>query len=210
MLSIAVIIVLSYLAGSIPFSVIVSKAVKGIDIREHGSGNAGFTNVVRILGIRWGVLVFIGDLVKGYIPTVYFSQIRWDAISIDPVAIALLAGSFAVIGHIWPVYIGFKGGKGVLTIAGMMLGLAPLVTSICLLLFVIIFAVSRYVSLGSMPAGLLFPIIIVSPKYYLNEEISPFLLSFSIICGLLIVFTHRANIKRLLNGTENQFKRSSK
>ena len=205
-MSLLIIILISYILGSIPASIIISRLWKGIDIRKYGSNNAGFTNVVRVLGWKPGIIVAVFDISKGFIATVYISRIGIDAVSLDYTLIQIIAGFSAVIGHIWTVFAHFKGGKGVLTALGMLIGLIPSAAVICFGAWVITFSIWRYVSLGSIAAGIVFPVFVSIEKYYLNKDISIYLLLFSIIICILVIFTHRANIKRLLSGTENKFR----
>lgn len=204
-MNLLVIILISYILGSIPTSIIISRLWKGIDIRDYGSGNAGFTNVVRVLGWKPGIVVAIIDILKGYITAVYISKIGFNSISLDYSLIQIIAGFSAITGHIWTIFARFKGGKGVLTALGMVIGLIPSAAIICVIIWGVIVYKWRYVSLGSITAGVVFPIIVSLEKYYLNSNISLYLLLFSFIMCILIIHTHRTNISRLLNGTENKF-----
>lgn len=206
MLSIIIIVLLSYLIGSIPNSIIAGKLLKGIDIREHGSGNPGATNVFRVLGWKAGVVVGLLDLTKGFVAAVYISRIAFGDIPINESLVQILAGISAVCGHVWTVFAGFKGGKGVLTAAGMFLGLAPGTTLVCLIVFFVVAIPTRYVSLGSTTAAATLAAIILVRKLLLQHEIEMPLFIFALIISMLIIYTHRSNIKRLINGTENKFK----
>ncbi|RKY87621.1 acyl-phosphate glycerol 3-phosphate acyltransferase [candidate division KSB1 bacterium] len=208
MISIIVIIICSYIVGSIPTSIIAGKLWKGIDIRNYGSGNAGATNVFRVLGWKAGVIVGIFDIFKGLSAPIFIAKILIDPLPFDYQLIQIIAGVAAVFGHIWTIFAGFKGGKGVLTAAGMILGLAPVATLICIGIWGIIFFITRYVSLGSICAAISLPIVIMVEKYVFGQNIHSVLLFFTIFIGLLIIFTHRSNIKRLINGTENRFKKT--
>lgn len=204
MLTIIVIIILSYLAGSIPTSIIFSKLLRGIDIRDHGSGNAGGTNAIRVLGWKIGSTVMIIDIGKGVLATLIISQIRIDPISLNPDLIQIIAGLSAILGHIWTIFASFKGGKGVGTAAGMLFSLYPVAGVICLAIFAIVLFVSRIVSVSSMSAAISLPIavlILKSWRDYSNE-----LFYFALFMAVLIVFTHRSNIKRLLKGEEEGFR----
>ena len=209
-MSIIIIIILSYLIGSIPTSIIVSKLWKGIDIRKYGSGNAGLTNVIRVIGWKPGGIVGIVDFGKAFIATVYFSKIGAGSISIDYTLIQIIAGFSAVFGHIWTIFARFKGGKGILTALGMLVGLNPIAAITCLAVFGIVFYFSRYVSLGSITATVSFPIVILIEKHYFYKDISNYLLIFSFLICTLIIYTHRSNIKRLLAGTESKFAKKNK
>ncbi|MFC1554861.1 glycerol-3-phosphate 1-O-acyltransferase PlsY [candidate division KSB1 bacterium] len=207
MISIILIAVLSYLLGSIPNSIIFGKILKGIDIRQHGSGNAGATNVFRLLGWKAGIAVGILDLAKGFIPTVFFSQIVVDEIIITHDWVQLIAGMSAVFGHIWTIFAGFKGGKGALTALGMFFGLMPGTAAVCFLVFISVFAVSRIVSLGTLTTAVLLSIIMIVRKFFLGHTIENSILILSGVITLLVIITHISNIKRLINGTENKFKK---
>ncbi len=202
-----VIILVSYLLGSIPTSILVGKWFYGLDIREHGSGNAGATNVFRVLGWKPGVAVMLVDIGKGAAATLYASQIVFTPIGIDPVYLKILAGLSAVFGHIWTVFAGFRGGKGVATAAGMLFALYPIAGLICLAVFLIIAFTTRYMSLASMLAAVCLPIVLLIMNNIFHKLVQPPLFVFSIFIAVLIVYTHRSNIKRLLAGTENRFGR---
>ncbi len=210
MLSLLTIFVLSYLCGSIPNSIIAGKLLKSIDIREHGSGNAGATNVFRILGWKAGVVVGLADIAKGFAASYYIGKLVLfgDIPYLNVEMVQILAGVCAVCGHIWTVFASFKGGKGVLTIAGMLLGLAPVTVLTSMAVFALVFWATRYVSLGSIVSGCSFGLIIWVRKFMFGHDIGTPLLVFSTLVGLTIVLTHHSNIKRLLNGTENRFKKS--
>jgi acyl phosphate:glycerol-3-phosphate acyltransferase len=205
MLSIITIIVLSYLAGSIPTSIICSKLFRGIDIRDYGSGNAGGTNAVRVLGWKLGVFVMLIDVGKGVLATLLISQIRIDPVNLSTNIIQIIAGMSAIFGHIWTVFASFKGGKGVGTAAGMLFALYPIAGVVCLAIFALVFFTTRYVSLSSMSAAVSFPIVVLLFKGWrgYSEE----LIYFAVFIAVLIVFTHRSNIKRLLKGEESKARR---
>lgn len=213
MLSLVVIIVLSYLAGSIPGSVWVGRWLYGVDVRDHGSGNAGATNVFRVLGWKAGVLASIVDLGKGLLAAGVIATIRLDNLPSGlefwhiESFVRLLAGIAAIAGHMFPVWARFKGGKGVNTAAGVLFALTPITMWITLGIFVIVLLTSRYVSLASMTAAITFPTAVAIRKYLFGiDALDDSLLFFSIIFALGILFAHRANIKRLLNGTESRIK----
>jgi len=205
MITIPVVIVLSYLIGSIPTSLITGKVLRGIDIREHGSGNAGATNVFRVLGWKPGVFVLLFDGFKGFAVTYWISQIAVGANPLPPEIMQIIAGCSAIFGHIWTVFARFRGGKGVGTAAGMLIALFPLAFLICIAVFIIVVFFTRYVSLSSICAALTLPIVLAVFQYGLGKNIPVPLFIFSFFAAGLIIFTHRANIKRLLNGTENRF-----
>lgn len=214
MIDLVLVIALSYLIGSIPTSIIVGKLVKGIDIRDYGSGNPGGTNVIRVVGLGWGIFVILFDAFKGFFATYFIA--RWlygDASILNLTTLQIIAGCSAVIGHIWTIFAGFKGGKGVSTSAGMLLGIAPFDLLIALLIFVSIVALTRYVSLGSIISAILFPFIIIFTERVLKLKHNDFstLLIFGSLVAVLIVYRHRSNIKRLISGKENKliFKKKS-
>jgi glycerol-3-phosphate acyltransferase PlsY len=209
MLSLILIILLSYLAGSIPTSIIMSKLTRGIDIRDYGSGNAGATNVIRVLGWKIGIVVIIVDVGKGVLATLLISKLRVDPVPLSDNLIQIIAGLSAVLGHIWTIFAGFKGGKGVGTAAGMLFSLYPIAGIICLVIFAVVLLTGRYVSIASMTAAVSLPIVILILNYFFNYSISKELFYFAIFMALLIVFTHRSNVRRLMKGEENQIKKIS-
>jgi len=204
-MNLIIIILISYILGSIPTSIIVSKLWKGIDIRNYGSGNAGFTNVVRVLGWKPGIIVGIIDLGKGFTATIFFSKIGAESITLDHTLAQIIAGFSAVVGHVWTIFAGFKGGKGVLTALGMVIGLVPVAAIACLIIWGIVVYISRYVSLGSITSAVLLPIVVLIEKQLFNKTLSNYLLIFSFFICILIIYTHRTNIQRLLSGTESKF-----
>jgi len=208
MIDALLVFVIAYLFGSFPTAIIAGKILKKIDIRDHGSGNAGATNVVRILGWQAGVVVLLIDMLKGFVP-VYWLTLVVVGPGEHAIYYQILAAIAAIIGHIWTIFAGFKGGKGVGTAAGVFLGIAPLALSIALLLFVIVVAITRFVSLGSLLAALTFAIMLVIQKFVLYQNIPDVLLVIGTIVVILIWYAHRENIKRLLSGTESKISFSS-
>lgn len=209
----AIIIVLSYLIGSIPTSIIYSKYIRGIDIRKHGSGNAGGTNVFRVLGWKPGVAVTIIDGLKGYIAVAVIARLYYDPVlpggelMIEEFTLVqIIAGASAILGHIWTAFAGFKGGKGIATAAGMLVGIAPVEFAVSVVVFTAVLLSSRFVSLGSISAAVAFPLTLVFRWNVFDAEIKDYstLIYFSIVIAALLIFTHRGNIKRLLQGTENR------
>jgi len=203
------IFIVSYLFGSIPWGYIIGKA-HGIDIREHGSKNIGSTNITRTVGKKWGVLCFFLDFLKGFLPsfTAMFVLPKFLALHgdyIDMCIILAIIGSF--IGHIFPIYLKFKGGKGVATGAGALLALTPFAVLIGLAGWFIIFKITRYVSAASIIAAVIVAIMTtalsISHIYILSALLQIFV---AIIC-LIAILKHRTNIIRLLNGTENRFEK---
>jgi glycerol-3-phosphate acyltransferase PlsY len=195
-----ILISISYLVGSIPASVWVGKWFFKLDIREHGSGNAGSTNAIRVLGARAGVPVLFFDIMKGF----GVVQLAWltdiDTGSDYFITFRLMLGVAAAIGHMLPVYVNFRGGKGVATFFGMLLAVVPLPTAIVLGVFMLTLLVSRYVSVSSMIAALAFPVFIILVFDYANL----YLIGFSVIVFVLLVITHRKNIIRLVKGEESK------
>ncbi|NEX14226.1 MAG: acyl-phosphate glycerol 3-phosphate acyltransferase [Prosthecochloris sp.] len=230
MFTLIVILAVSYLIGSIPTSIIAGRLLKGIDIRDFGSGNAGGTNAFRVLGWKTGLTVTILDIVKGAIAAisvvVFFESHPIGPLpDINPIALRLIAGLSAVFGHVFTVFAGFKGGKGVSTAAGMMFGIAPVTTLIVLGVFLLVVLLSRYVSVASILAAIAFPVIIAVRKYlfdlgegldyyirmfntnvFIHDSLDYHLLIFGFIVAAAIMYTHRANIRRLLSGKENRVK----
>ncbi len=194
---------IAYLLGSIPSSVWIGRTFYGVDVREHGSGNAGFTNTVRVLGWKAGLPVFLIDVLKGYI-AVSLVRLGGEYIpgSITFINFQLGLGAVAVLGHIFPIYVGFKGGKGVATLLGLLLAIQPQVTLICLGIFVLIFFTTRYVSLSSMVAGLAFPLL----NIFVFHTTAISLIIFSMIVSILLLLTHQKNIERLLKKEESRAK----
>jgi glycerol-3-phosphate acyltransferase PlsY len=186
-------IVIGYLIGSIPFSFIIGKMLNNIDIRKHGSGNAGATNAFRVLGLKGGVLSFIGDFGKG----VFAVLIGKYFLGLDG---GLLTGLFAVIGHCYPITLKFKGGKGVATTAGIIIAVNPIIGIILMVFQLSIVYFTRYVSLASVLAAAFFPMI----SYLFKMEKNFIILS--IFLAIFIIYRHKSNIKRLLKGTESKFK----
>lgn len=196
MLVYLIIIITAYLLGNISTSYIVAKRLAGVDIRTQGSGNAGSTNVLRTLGKKAGALTFIGDVLKGLIAVLIARFIAYGA-NLDDTTCAYIAVVAVVLGHNYPVFLGFKGGKGVATSLGSMLGMNPLVALLCLGFFIIIVAITKYVSLGSILGIGLSPVIMM-----INHNTKGVLVT--LFLTISVVITHKENIKRLLNGTERK------
>jgi glycerol-3-phosphate acyltransferase PlsY len=213
MLAITIIAILSYLVGSIPTSIIVARCRRGIDIRQYGSGNAGGTNVFRVLGWKAGTFVVLADIAKGLIATILISRLMYGPIPFenrtpfdDYTLVQIIAGCAAILGHIWTLFAGFRGGKGIATAGGMLLGVAPLDVGISLVIFTIVLLTSQYVSLGSLSAAVAFPLTMFFRENVFMAEIEGYntLIFFSLGISLLIIYTHRSNILRLLRGTEHK------
>lgn len=199
--------IIAYLLGSIPSAVWIGKSFYGIDVREKGSKNAGATNTIRVLGLLPGIFVLCIDAFKGWF-AIYLSRIFGvELIGTDYMIIyQLLIGVFCVIGHALPIFAGFKGGKGVATMLGVVIGLFIKIIPLVLAVFIIVFILSHYVSLSSMSAAISFPIFYVGRCLFIGEEINIVQMIFSILVAVFILWTHRKNIKRLLNHEEPKFK----
>ena len=190
---------LAYLTGSFPTSVWVGKWFFNTDVREHGSGNAGATNTMRVLGVKVGIPVLIFDMFKGWIAVKYVAFFSvYPVESAEFVNLSILLGMLAVLGHIYPILAGFRGGKGVATIFGVLLALAPYATLCAACIFLIVLFIFKYVSLGSIIAGISFPIWI----FWVFTTDFIILKVFSMIVALLLIVTHMKNIKRLINSEE--------
>jgi len=192
--------VLAYLLGSLPSAIWIGKVFYGKDVRNFGSGNAGATNTFRVLGWKPGTIVFIIDTIKGFC-AVYFMSLLSQHIEEYAILFTILGGFCAVLGHIFPVFAQFKGGKGVATMLGITLGIHPYAAAIALGVFIVVFIISRYVSLGSLCAGISFPILIL--WVFKVEDI--YFQIFSLLLAAILFYSHRANIKRLVSGNENRF-----
>lgn len=200
----------SYLTGSFPTSIITGKIMKGIDIREHGSGNAGGTNVFRVLGWKPALIVIIVDVFKGWLPTAIYSLKLFPLLQIDDGGLLqIVCGFAAVLGHTFTIFAGFKGGKGVGTIGGMLLALFPVAVPLCMIVFTIVLLLSGYVSVASMMASISLPVFLfVLPPLGLASPPPFSLLIFSLLVPWFIIYTHRGNISRLRSGTENRFEKA--
>lgn len=194
---IIVCVIIPYLLGSINFAVIISKNGYKDDVRTHGSGNAGATNMLRVHGKGAAALTFLGDFLKSAIST-------FLALLIMPGdEFAYIAAFFCILGHAYPIFFKFKGGKGVVVTAAAVLILNPLVFLICIAVFILIVLSTKYVSLGSIIAAILFPIL--NFKLFAYSVPMPIKTIFSVLIALFIIFLHRKNIVRLFNGTESKF-----
>lgn len=196
-------IIIAYLLGSIPSAVWIGKKYYGIDIREHGSKNAGTTNMLRVLGRRAALPVFALDFLKGFVAVTIIELMQYDDLigMNDLINLKIGAVFAAVLGHIFPIFAGFRGGKGVATLVGAIMGVnAPLVL-LCFGVWFLVLMITHYVSLASMVAGCSFPIFtLISPKV---NHLVPFVV-FSFIIAVLLIYTHRKNIERLKAGTESK------
>lgn len=196
-----IITIVAYLLGSIPTSVWISRGFYKIDIRDYGSGNAGATNTFRVLGVKAGIVVFIVDILKGFIAVnlIHFTN-YYIPHSGDYINIQLLLGIAAMLGHIFPIYVGFKGGKGVATLFGVICAISLYPTLIMAGVFFVTLILTRYVSLSSMISGFSFPVLII----VVFKETTPSLIIFSLIMAVLMLFTHQKNIERLLRKEEKK------
>ncbi len=196
--------VIAYAIGSVNFSVILSKKMAGFDVRERGSGNAGTTNMLRSVGKGPAALTLILDILKGVVPILIARFIVGNIASEANTAILVqVAGFFAVVGHTFPVFFGFKGGKGVATSLGVLLVMNPLIGGICLVFALVVMALTRMVSLGSIMAAILFPVLtIFITDSYIADGYNYII--FGIAMAALVIFNHRSNIKRLYKGEENR------
>jgi glycerol-3-phosphate acyltransferase PlsY len=213
MLLLAIIVILSYLIGSIPNSIIISRAVSGIDIRKHGSGNAGGTNVMRVLGWKYGLVVIFLDALKGALAVVIISRLFYGPLPFENVSpfddftlVQIIAGMSAVIGHIWTVFAEFKGGKGIATALGMLLTLITIDMLIAVGIFALVVLISRYVSLGSIIAAISVPATLFIRENLFHVDIPGYSTLFPFIIGVtaLVIFTHRKNLVRIINGNESK------
>ncbi len=195
--------VVAYLLGSIPTAIWYGEAYFGIDVRKHGSGNAGATNTFRVLGKRAGTVVLLIDALKGWIATslalmLYYGHlIEWN----DCQQLKLVFGFAAVIGHIFPVFSDFKGGKGVATLLGMVMSVHPEAALVCMVIFFVVFLSFNYVSLGAIVASFAFPILLLLKTFGKENDL---VIVFGFLLFIMIVVTHRKNIVRLLRGQENR------
>jgi glycerol-3-phosphate acyltransferase PlsY len=209
-----IVVLLSYIVGSIPTSIMLSKWRHGFDIRTKGSGNAGGTNVFRVLGWKSGIFVIVIDVLKGVVATTLIARLFWDPTLPfynrtpfdDFTIIQMICGGAAIIGHVWTVFAGFNGGKGIATGAGLLIGIAPTEFIVSIIVFFVFFFAFRYVSLGSIMGAVAFPLSLIIRYNILSDEIHGYktLVFFSTGIALFLIYSHRANIKRLIEGTERK------
>lgn len=197
-------IIISYLLGSIPFAILITRIVKGVDVRDYGSQNAGATNVYRVAGLPTALTVALLDLAKGFVAVFWIATLFSSGGPLSPLQLQIICALAAIGGHMFTLFAGFKGGKGVLTAAGAFLALMPLEVGLAFGLFLIILVLTRYVSLGSISAALFLSLFIFFEKFILSKAIAPELLILSSIISLAVVIAHKSNISRLLSGTENK------
>lgn len=196
-------LIISYLIGSIPFGFIVARIVKGIDIREFGSGNPGATNIARVLGKPYGILVFILDMLKGFLTVYFFDQ--WFS-SYGHNLPVIICGLGVICGHVFPAFLGFRGGKAAATGCGVFLWLVPLPLIISIAAWLLTVSISRYISLGSMISAVVLVVCLITlGKDPFGQGL--YLTLFSILIATIIIIRHKSNIKRILNGTESKIGR---
>ena len=202
-----IVALIAYLIGSTNFSIIISKKMAGFDIREKGSGNAGTTNMLRAVGKKAAVITLICDILKGVVSILIAVLAGKIVKNLDNALLVQLAGIFVIIGHTFPVFFKFKGGKGIATALGVLLMINWQIGLICLIFALVLMALTKMVSVGSIAAAILFPILVafIDQNYIVQTSNSNWsYLVFSIIVALLVIFNHRANVQRILNGTENR------
>ncbi len=213
MLNLIVIVILSYLVGSIPTSILVTRWVKNIDIRNYGSGNAGGTNVMRVLGWKYGVFVISLDALKGAFAVILISRLYLGSFPFpnatpfdDFTLVQIIAGLAAVLGHIWTIFADFKGGKGIATALGFLITLITVDMLLAIAVFIIVVSISKYISLGSIISAVSVPLIVVIRENIFGAQIQGYqtILPFCILIALIVIYTHRANLLRLINGKENR------
>ena len=213
MLNLIFVVILAYLAGSIPTSIIISKLVRGIDIREHGSGNAGGSNVFRVLGWKYGILVILLDALKGALAVIVVARLYLDSFPFknitpfdDFTLVQIICGVSAVIGHIWTVFAGFRGGKGIATGLGVLIMIVTIDMALALGIFFLVVSLSRYISLGSIAAAVSVPLILIIRENLFGIDIQGYhtVLPFTIVLALLVLYTHRKNIDRIFKGSESK------
>lgn len=193
--------ILSYLLGSLPSSIWLSRVLHGIDIREHGSGNAGATNTFRVLGSKTGLMVLALDIIKGITASSLVLFLGSLAHGTDRyINIQLLFGLCAVLGHLFPIYENFRGGKGIATLLGMVIGINYILALSCIALFLVVLFLTRYVSLSSILATISFPIFAI----FVLKRDEPLLIAFGIVAVIIVILTHQKNIKNLIAGEENK------
>lgn len=196
------ILVTCYIIGSFPSAVWIGKIFHNIDIRQHGSHNAGATNTFRVLGNKWGWIVLFLDISKGYLAASFplLLEAMYTGYKDEVLILQLLASFCVIIGHVFPILANFRGGKGVASSLGVILAINIETAIICLFIFLIVFLVWRYVSLGAIVASLFFPVV----SFFVMKEDARLMIVFSIILALIVIYSHRKNINRLLQGEENK------
>lgn len=203
MIAYIIVAIIAYLLGSISFSVILSKKMAGFDVREKGSGNAGTTNVLRSVGKKAAIITLVCDVLKGVVAILIAVVVGKIVKDLDNSLLVQLAGIAVIVGHTFPIFFGFKGGKGIATSLGVLLVTNWNIGLICLVFALVLMILTKMVSLGSIAAAILFPVLVIfmpSNAYIVEGNYT----IYAIILAILVVFNHRTNVKRLLNGTENK------
>lgn len=197
-----VVAIIAYLLGSVTFSIIIGKKMEGVDVREKGSKSAGATNVLRTIGKKAAALTLLGDMLKGIVAVLIAFIIGKFVQGVDKALLIQVAGIFAVLGHTFPIYYGFKGGKGVATSLGILIITNWQIGLICLVFGLVLIILSRMVSLGSVTAAILYPVLtlFISQNYLVEGNY----FVYSVILAIIVIFNHRENVKRLLEGNENK------
>ncbi len=211
MLELILLVLIAYIVGSTPTSIIVSKLIYKTDIREHGSGNAGATNIFRTFGWKPALFVTAVDMFKGWLPAYVAGAFHSNSIAFanNSDLLMIIAGFAAVLGHTYTVFAGFKGGKGVGTAAGMLIALFPIALPFCILVFILTLMTTGIVSLGSMLAATALPVtLFIIEGINPDAQISLTLRVFALMIPVFIIFTHRSNITRMREGTENRFEKA--
>jgi len=193
---------IGYLLGSIPTSILAGRRLRGIDIREHGSGNAGASNMLRLLGWKPALVVLAIDVGKGCLAAWLGGQLAPSASPGQAEWLAMLAGLAAIAGHLWPLFARFRGGKGVATAAGVLLALQPQACGVCVLVFALVVWLTRRISVGSMAAALAYPIVLLLYRDLLDRPVSTPGIGFAVIIAVVIVTAHHSNLRALLRGEE--------
>ncbi|MDD5920921.1 MAG: glycerol-3-phosphate 1-O-acyltransferase PlsY [Oscillospiraceae bacterium] len=193
----------AYLLGSVSFAIVVSKSLYHQDVRQFGSGNAGMTNILRTYGKKAAALTLAGDFLKG-VAAVLISRLIFAAMGVTLFDGAYVGGLFAILGHLYPVYFGFRGGKGILTSIGIIAVINPLVCLGLLIIGLPLIFLTKIVSVGSLAGAVCYPFLTLLVDFW-QGGVSWLDFSFSLVIALLVIWMHRSNIKRLLNGTENRF-----
>jgi glycerol-3-phosphate acyltransferase PlsY len=190
-------LVAGYLIGGIPFGIIIARLIKGVDPRTIGSGGSGATNVSRVLGKKWGIVVLLLDAAKGYLPVIFLSPVISPE---NPSLGGVLIAVAAMAGHVWTPYAGFRGGKGVSTAAGAMLAIDPIALLFSMGIWALTMIIFRYVSLASVMAAVMFPLI----AWRIESELTPVVYG-SVVIACFLIYTHRNNFKRIIAGSESKF-----
>jgi acyl phosphate:glycerol-3-phosphate acyltransferase len=193
----ALLVLAAYFIGAFPTSYVVGRAARGIDLRQHGSGNLGATNAFRVLGWKAALPIFVLDIAKGFVPAFFFARVDGTPLA----SWALAYGAAAIIGHVFSIYVGFRGGKGVATGAGVFLALAPMAVLLGLGIWLVLVVITGYVSVGSIVAAAALPLLVTL------TGAGPQTLALSVVLAAFVIYAHRTNIRRLARGDEHRFRR---